>query len=435
MMCAVAVFSSCEEDRWTDNTIQEIYFPQHGYSFNDVWDVEGGVYNTKIGITCGGVRPVNQTEDIVVNFQIDQAMVDAYNADITQEYSGQTVMLPQNCYSISGNSATIRQGEVSTTIDITFNTEAVKAACTDESKHYVIPFKLMSASSKSLSADESFTEMFYAVSVKTPSFFFFCNEYGVLLNSAKVLWGSDANVERYQIAGLGVPKGEYHLNVKYDPDALEPEYPIADILPEDAFSINAGDLVYKSEYDRARLEVRFDYSKLDFLRTYYLPITVEGDSNYKGAEGKKTLFVKVELKNPYEKTYASKIYVLSDATGRNAAYSAKKSPVSITEDIIEMQMSTNSTIAGAKASAASSATYNNKYFRIKVLPKADSHRYGVEIIQVTDKGTKNNSPATLEADPDKESYYDWDSEMFVLNYRWQHTDKSWIYVTETIQAN
>lgn len=430
MLCA-----SCEkENRWPDNPDSSVYIVQYGYTSNTVWNVDGGSFTSIIGINCGGVRPANQNDDITVNFAIDKAMVDAYNADITNEFSGQLEMVPEDCFTIDGNSVTIGKGEVSGSIKVKFNVTQMLAKCDFVNRKYAIPVKLVSTSSHKISETEAFTEALYAISVDTPRFYFYCNAEGVTLNSVKVLAGGKNQV-RYQIAGLGVPDGNYKVSVAYDPDALKKDYSGELPLPENSFKIDEASLQYRNEHNRAELVVTYDPSSLEYLKTYYLPISVVSGGPYGADADMKTLFVKVDLMNMYEKAYSSKITVVDSGSGRSGGYSAKKSPTSFADDMIELQMCCNNTIAGAKSSQLASTTYNNKYMRLKVIPTSDIHHYNVELFIVTDKSKKNNSPDTLELDPDEDSYYDADMERFCLHYRWKHTDGNWMNVTEYIQAN
>lgn len=434
LICAILCASCESESRWPDNDESSIYLVQNGFTDNTVWNLDSGEYVATVGVNCGGVRPGNQTQDITVTYAIDKSIIDAYNDDITQQYSGQLEMVPESCFSVNGNTVTIARGEVSAKLNIRFNVAKMLQECDMVNKKYAVPIRLVSTSAKTLSDAEGFTEAIYAVNIDSPRFFFYCNEYGLAVNSVKVLPGSNT-VERYQISGYGVPEGEYKITVAYDPDALAKEFPWETILPEDAYSVDDAELVYHNEHSRAQVALRFDSSKMDYLTSYYLPLSIVSGGPYGADPEKKTLFVQVDLKNAYEKSYTSKITVTDGSSGRSGGYSAKKSPTSYLEDVIEIQMICNNTIAGAKSSQMGSTTYNNKYMRIRVIPTADVNHYGVELIPVTDKSKKNNSPDGLELDPDAESYYDADQERFVLNYRWKHTDGNWITATEYIQAN
>ena len=94
----------------------------------------------------------------------------------------------------------------------------------------------------------------------------------------------------------------------------------------------------------------------------------------------------------------------------------------------------NKTIAGATSVTGTSTTFNNKYMRIKIIPTDDPAHYNIELIKVTDSGSKN-SPDTLELIPDKDSYYNSNREEFVLNYRWKDSKGYWMEVTETAISN
>jgi hypothetical protein len=52
---------------------------------------------------------------------------------------------------------------------------------------------------------------------------------------------------------------------------------------------------------------------------------------------------------------------------------------------------------------------------------------------VEDLGSKN-SPATLELTPGQDSYYNYNKEEFVLNYRFQDSKGYWMEVTEVATA-
>jgi hypothetical protein len=276
-----------------------------------------------------------------------------------------------------------------------------------------------------------------------PSFYFYANRAGVTLASTKLITGSDSYNDSFVIASYGVPAGDYTLTIAYDaaafaaaPTSVIPKSSL--ILPEDAVTVKTPTVTIKGGSDHPVAEVSYDPSKLEFLKSYYLPLSITAASAYAPNDTLKTTFVKVEKKNPYERNYASILSVQDSTTMRTGAYSAKKAPTSYTDDAIEMQIATNNTLAGAAAGKATATTYNNKYIRIKVVPTDDPKKFAVEYLLVTDKATRNNSPATFEADPNNPSYYDWEKEEFVLNYRWRHPDKAtgkWVTVSEVMQAN
>ena len=447
----IAIFAitavSCEkaEERWADNENAYIYLPQHGYTSNIVWDYEGGTYSSSIGVFASGLRPEYRKEEIKVGFAVDQALIDAYNADETQQYAGMVEKLPDNCYTISGTSVTIAAGENLASIPVTFNTSAIRSAGLDPAKLYVIPVKLTSTSKYVLNPDEELNGALYGIVFQEPTFYFKANEYSTALNSAKVYAKRKKGTTemegtfdgQFKIASYGVPDGNYTINVAYNPEAMKPAYKDSLILPQDVVTFDS-QLVYKNDHDLPLLNVHIDGSQLEFRKVYILPLTITTTSAYAPNSEKSSLFLKVELKNMYEKNYASTMVVEAEMTNRSQAYAAKKSPVSYEADIIEVQIATNNTIAGAAATAASATTYNNKYMRLRVIEGDDLRHNKIEYILVTDKGTRNNSPATLEADPDAESYYDYMAEQFVLNYRWKHVAKketTFVKVTEIIQAN
>lgn len=442
-LAALLTLASCEKNVWIDNAEPKAYFARYGYSQNTVWNVDSGTYTVDLGVNFGGLRPANRKTAITVGFAVNPALVAAYNADITQEFSGLVEELPAACYSIAGTTAEIPAGSVSAVIPIVFNLTAINAAGLDAAKRYVVPLELTSVSEYALNNAEM-CQALVGIELRQPSFYFYANRSGVVLSSRKLVPGSGDYADSFTIAAYGVPQGEYNIQVAYDaaafaaaPTSIVPKNSI--ILPEDAVTIKTNPVVYKSKSEPAVVEIVYDPEKLEFLKAYYLPVSITSASAYVPYEEYKTAFVKVEMKNVYEKNYASILSVHSATTNRTGAYSAKKAPTSYLADVIEVQCATNNTIAGASSTAATSGTYNNKYMRLKIIPTADPKIFDIEYIRVTDKtNKKNNSAETLEADPDNRSYYDWDKEQFVLNYRWRHPDKAtgkWVTVSEIMQAN
>ena len=442
-LVAVLSLASCDKGVWVDNADPQVYFAQYGFSENQIWDVQQGTYTINFGVYFGGLRPDNRKEAITVGYAVSTAVLDDYNADITQAFSGSTLALPSDCYSVTGTNVVIPAGEVSATIPVTFNLTAIAAAGLDPTKHYVVPLQLTSTSLYKLNENPEFTRALLSIKVVEPTFYFYANRAGVTLSSCKLITGTDAYDDSFLIAGYGVPAGDYTVSVGYDaaafaaaPTSVIPKNSL--ILPEDAVTVKTPSVTIKGGSDRAKVEVTFDPSKLEFLKAYYLPLSITSPSAYTPNDTLKTAFVMVEKKNPYEKNYSSILSVHSATTKRSGAYSAKKAPTSYTDDAIEMQLATNNTLAGAAVNKSTATTYNNKYMRLRIVPTADPKVFDIEYILVTDKATRNNSPATLEADPDNPSYYDWDKEQFVLNYRWRHPDKAtgeWVTVSEIMQAN
>jgi len=433
----LTLFSCQKENIWGDNEKPEVYLTPSGITDNVVWNYESGAYEAFIGVNLGGVRPANQNSTITVGFSVDEAIVNDYNADITNQYSGSIEMLPSDCYSVAGNSIDIVPGEVSAKIKVTFNTKTLAAFEMKAGKKYVVPIRLTSSSSYELNSDAEMNTIMYGVTIAEPSFYFFINKNGATESSYKFIYGAENEVDEYEIAGYGIPEGEYSISVKYDPAAMAASHAKDTIIPEDAFTIINDGLVYKSEFRKALLGIKYNQDKLDFGVGYYLPLTIEDNASYKANAEKKTIFVKVEMKNEYEKLYGSVMSVNAEATNRTAAYSAKKTPSTCSADVVEMLIAANNTLAGAKVDAATSTTYNNKYIRIKIIPTSDKSHYDIEYVPVTNKAKKNNTPTGFEPIPGEDNYYDWMEEKFVLNYRWQHIEKkdtSWINVSEIMTA-
>ena len=196
-------------------------------------------------------------------------------------------------------------------------------------------------------------------------------------------------------------------------------------------------MVAPGERDMAKLVLRYNQDKMEFGKSYFLPLTITSAAPYKANESLKTIYINVQMRNEYEKLYGSVMSVNAESTKRTASYSAKKTPVTYAADMIEMELATKNTIAGAKVDATTSATYNGRLIRIKIIPTADKTHYNIEYVPVTDGTKKTNTPDGFEPIPDTENYYDWMEEKFVLNYRWKHVEKkdtSWVNVSEIMSA-
>lgn len=442
VLTACLALASCQkpEEIWEDNANPEVFIPSGGYSVVPVWDVTSGVYDTYLGVCCGGLRPNNQKNEITVSYAVDNSMVDAYNADITKQYQGELLALPPDCYSVSGTSAVIAPGKVEARIPVKYNVAAIKSvAAANPGKRLILPVRLTGTSLYSLSATEGLTESLMEVNIQEPAFYFFCNYYGQTLKSTKLVYGTKNNVYKYDIMADGVPEGNYTINLAYDPAALATYYPDAVILPEDAVILKS-ETVYRNATDHAYLEFELIPEKIQFFTTYYLPVSIKSSSEYSGDETLGKFFMTVEMKNEFEKTYSCN-YLLSNiefdrnrpngagSVLRSGGISSKMTAMTYSADTFEMYVICKGSISGT--------AYINNMMRVKVIPTDDRSHYGVELLPVTDKPKKNNSPTDFAPDPGRESYYDWNEEKFVLNYRWKHIakkDTSWYYVQLVMQA-
>lgn len=433
------VVVSCEkpEEIWEDNATPEVFFPRNGNITQTVWDVASGSYETYIGVYCSGLRPSNQTNSIDVTVVVDNALVDNYNAN-AQDYEEKLDILPSNCFTLMSNTATIEPGKVEAGIPIKFDVAAVKAAISDPEKHYVIPLRIENTSMYSISATKEFTEAFMQIVVKEPAFYFFCNKVMVSTQVAKLIHGTDANDFMYDVYGDGVPEGNYAINFKYDKAALDALYPGVDALPEDAVSIEPSS-TYKNQTNHAYLKFRINPDNLEFFKVYYLPVTIDSP-DYKADPVRGTLFMTIEVKNEFEKSYSNNFVVEVPKQNRRVTYSSTMNLVTYDSDIVEAYICKNAstgTIAGAKSTQSKATTYNDSYVRIKIIPTSDKSHYDIEYIPVTDKAKKNNTPEGFKPIEGAENYYDWNQEKFVLNYTWMHVDKTdttWINVSSVLQA-
>ena len=426
-----AAFACNNETVEKDNDNPLVYIPRYGFSLNEIWALDGGTDNHYLNVYCSGLFS-GASNEIEVGYQVDPSLVTAYNDDITQQYSGQVKELPSDCYRVTGTSAKILKGETAAKIPIEFDIAKIKALEHKADEYYVVPIRLTSTSKYNLHDDENYTNALYAINLKEPLFYFYNNRNGQATQDCKVIYGSE-QVMRYMVVGTGIPEGSYTVDVEYTPDLLD-KYESGTVLPESAFEIINSSVVFENEHSTPNLEVKFKADGISYNKTYYLPLTITSTSAYQADESRSTLVVKVQLKNEYEKTYSSSFSIFSTRWTRTATYSASKSITSYDNDIVEMLMiKTGSTIAGATSQTGTSSTFANKYMRIKIIPTDDPTHYDIELIKVEDSGSKN-SPATLELTPGQDSYYNYNKEEFVLNYRFQDSKGFWMEVTEVASA-
>lgn len=436
LMSFAVMLSSCTKvEVLLDNDDPAIYLPRNGVSFNTAWKMDNNEYILELGVYVGGVRPENQESDIEVTFAVDPSIITAYNNDITQQYSGQVINLPADCYEITGTKVVIPSGSVSVMIPIRIFTDKVDALGMAPDDLYAIPVKLVSTSKFRLLEEQDQLEALYTVKLDQPRFYFWVNrnsESSPAVIGRKVIYGETPKVENFLVTSHGLTIDQsYTLTFEVDPSKVPSGQ---QILPADAYELPVNTITIPQGSLYGNFPVKIINDAIQFRQTYYLPVTITSASKYGGDPVKGTLLLRVDIKNDYEWTYVSKIAVKSETTGRTRAYQVNKAPTSHDESTLRIQMITNSTIAGASSTGSSSSTYNNKYYRLKVIPNpSDKRKWGVEIILITDEGS-NNSPATLEFDPEEESYFDWDYETFYLFYRWKHTDGKWIWATEVLEA-
>lgn len=436
LMSFTVMLSSCSKvEVLLDNDDPAIYLPRNGVSFNTAWKMDNSEYILELGVYVGGMRPENQESEIEVTFTVDPALITAYNNDITQQYSGQVIELPADCYQLVDTKVVIPRGAVSAMIPIKIFTDKVDALGMGPDDLYAIPVKLLSTSKFRLLEEQDQLEALYTVKLDQPRFYFWVNrnsESSPAVIGRKVIFGETPKVENFLVTSYGLSIDEsYTLTFDVDPSMVPAGQ---QILPAEAYELPANSITISAGSMYGNFPVKIINDAIQFRQTYYLPITITSASRYSGDPVKGTLLLRVDVKNDYEWTYVSKLSVKSETTGRTRAYQVNKAPTSHDESTLRIQMITNSTIAGASATGSSSSTYNNKYYRLKVIPNpSDKRKWGVEIILITDEGS-NNSPATLEFDPEEESYFDWDYETFYLFYRWKHTDGKWIWATEVLEA-
>lgn len=421
--------SSCDDTStkiWRDHDDPRIYIPQNGVAFNTVWVLESNEYTLNYGVYLSGVRPENQKSNINVTYSVNPQLITDYNTG-GNVYSGQVQALPANCYTITGTSVTIPEGKNFASIPITIKTDLADALPKNDAFGqpilYTIPLELESVSKYSLVEDASRREALVVVQLDHPRFYFWNNRNGRVVIGRRVVYGFEPVVENFKVTSYGLKNDKaYTLTFAVDPA----EVPVGGtILPADAYELPVSTVVIPAGEYEASFPVKIINDNIAFRQTFYLPVKITATSNYAADVDKGVLMLRVEVKNDYEWSYKSVITSLLTQTGRSANYSVTKAPTTHDAETIRIQMSTNGTNAGT--------SFNNKFYRLKVTPNpADNRNWGVELIRITDEGTAN-SPADLELNPNKPSYYDWDYETFYLNYRWRSSG-FWVEVTEILSA-
>lgn len=424
------LFSGCSEDIWLDHNDPRIYIPKYGFSINKAWLVDANEYTIELSAYCSGIRPDNRGNDIIVNYALNPDLITRYNNDITQEYAGKIVELPGECYTLSDNKIVIGQGQTHGELKIKVDLQKVKALGLQPNEvKYVIPLELSSCSAYNLQEKKEMLEALYCVIIEEPSFYFWDNrneEKAPKTMGTKVIYGAKDEDMEYRICSYGLTAGEeYTLNLGVDPELVPAG---GTLLPENAYELPATVAISKGSLD-TYLPVKIINENVLFGKVYYLPVSIVSASKYGPHAIRGMLLMKVEIKNDYEWNYGSLMNIECEVTQRTAGYSSTKSPLSIDKDIIRLQMVTNNTIAGVTSGTSTSSTaFNNKYYRLRIIPTDNKRKYKLEIIP------ESTTPATLEFDPGKESYYDWDYEKFYLNYRFKDKSGNWVNVTEILEA-
>jgi hypothetical protein len=427
IVLAMLVGSCSKSDVWLDHNDPRIYLPQWGVSFNTAWMLETNEYPINFGVYLSGVRPDNQNENVLVTFSIKQSLITDYNNDVTQLYSGQLQALPANCYEVTGTSVTIPKGSNSGYIPVKIKVNLVNALPKVDGGGnailYAIPFFLESASKHNLTADPRGREGLCVIELDSPRFYFWNNRNGRSAVGRRVLYGQTPITENFKVTSYGLSNDQaYTLNFAVDPSAVPPG---GQLLPANAYELPLSSVEIPAGKYEASFPVKILNNNIAFRETFFLPVAITSASKYGPDTEKGVLLLRVEVKNDYEWSYVSQITSLLTQTGRAQNYSASKSPVSHDAETIRLQMSTNGTNAGT--------TFNNKFYRLKVIPNLTNNRkWGVELIRITGEGAAD-SPVSLELNPNKESYFDWEYETFYLNYRWL-SGTFWVEVSEIMEA-
>jgi len=426
LITIAAVLTACsQKDVWLDYDDPSVYIARNGVSFNTAWMYDNDECTVELGVTLSGVRPSNQNSDIEVSFQVDESVISVYNSDITQQYSGQVIMLPADCYQLTGNKVVIPSGEVDNKISIKILTDKVEALGMGPDDIYAIPIKLTSTTKYRLSQNAGQVESIYGVVLDNPRFYFWANRNAgsappVL--GRKVIFGQTPRVENFMVTSYGLDaKESYTLTFEVDP-AMVPAG--QQLLPADAYELPVNTVTIPAGSLIADFPVKIINDNVEFRKVFFLPITITAASKYGGDPVKGTLLLRVDVKNDYEWAYVSKISIFAAATGRSSSRQTNKAPTSWDENTLMVPHGYYREHLGTGYYITSGLL-----FKLKVIPTSDKNRWDVEIIN-DDNTTVHSS---FEQNPDIQSYYDWDNETFYLHYRWLHYG-NYIYVDEILEA-
>ncbi|MCK9347100.1 MAG: DUF1735 domain-containing protein [Bacteroidales bacterium] len=417
-------FLSCNKgEGLVNHPSPKIFIPSNGLSINKAWALEGGEYNLNLQVYCSGMIKGVES-DVKINYKIDPSLIIEYNNDITQEFSGLIEELPSDCYRIESETVQIQKGEIAGNIPIKiFVNRLIERGLSVNELKYVIPIRLENTSTYEIHESSKMISSLFGIVIDNPNFYFWINKSGLNPVGIRELYQEKAKKYSYIIKADGVPlNSDYELKVAVDPTFLNASQLL---MQSDAYKIESDIVNIEKEKTTTQLYISIISNKLDFQKIYYLPVRITSSSKYQPHPDKSVLLLKVEIKNDYEWPYVSKLSILDKGTGRNNSYQVNKAPISIAKDIIKLQMITNGTIAGS--------SFNNKFFNLKIIPGDNKNKWGVELIKITDEGSYN-SPSSLELNPNKESYYDWDYETFYLFYRFKKSNGSLVEVEEILEA-
>lgn len=420
MICLSLVFFSCNnEEHLEDSDASQIYIPASGFSIHKAWESETGTDLINIDVYCSGLRKGGN--GISVGYEVDESLITKYNQDITQKYSGDIEMLPAKYWSVESNKIDIPKGEVQGSLVFKIDTKGLKESGLYYNQvKYAIPIRLTNTSEFKLHESEEKISAIVGVTLNKPVFYFGDNRNGQNTLSMRLLYAKEPIVNKYLLVSEGIDTDrEYTVDIEPNPDFLADNQ---ELLPNDAWKLETNKIKFEKGFTEASLPITLFPDKIQFLKTFYLPLTISSVSNYYIDKMRSTLLLRIEVKNDYEWAYESKMLVINKGTGRSSTHQVGKKPVSISHDEIQMQMATDKTIAGYKA--------NNKYFNLKIIPTDNKNKWNVELKRI------KWSPKTLELTPDKESYYDWERETFHLFYRFKdyYDDTRYIEVEEIMEA-
>ncbi|MEF9987196.1 MAG: DUF1735 domain-containing protein [Bacteroidales bacterium] len=429
------LFMGCSKDVWLDNDTPKVYIPKNGLSINKAWLLESNEYIVNLSAYCSGVRPENQKTDIVVTFAVVPKLIEDYNnAVVPEEYSGKIVELPASCYSFVDDKIVIAKGTSHGDIPIKIDMLKLKALGlkTNEVK-YAIPVQLQSTSMYNLQENANMLSALYCVTMDEPSFYFWDNrdvKGNVIAKKLMVNYENKNDKYDFRIVSHGLPVGqEYTLNLAVD-ETLIPKGGY--LLPSNAYEFPATVKIEANAID-TYVPIKFVNSNVDFGKVFYLPLSIKSASKYGPDAERSVLMLKITAKNDYEWKYASKMSIT--AGGRTNASAGQKSFTSYSIDMVDLPIF----IDYIDNDLVDNWDYDNwdyipYSFRLKIIPTDNKNKYKVELIKLPRDAWGYRNPASLELDPEKESYFDWDYETFHLNYRYKSYDGSWINISEILEA-
>lgn len=141
LLAATALFTACESNKLDDELfVKYVLINQNGFREYDLNYINASVRDTIITVAVNGSSTLDR--DIKVDLAINPDTLEGYNWEkYRNDRSLYHELLPEDCYSFSGENIVIEAGTEYTDIPIRFNLDKI-----DKEKSYVLPISIVSVS-------------------------------------------------------------------------------------------------------------------------------------------------------------------------------------------------------------------------------------------------------------------------------------------------